>query len=140
MQILDKKGFTLIELLVVVAIIGILSSVVMVSLNSARAKANAAKATADMSQMMNAIEMASSDGCRALTITTGSPVACTNPVLPQYMQRPPVAATGYTYNFPATGMNPQSAYTMNAAGFASAQTFTCAGGSCYCSAANGCTQ
>lgn len=52
-----KRGFTLIELLVVIAIIGILSSVVLASLNSARKKGRDARRIADLKQVQLALEL-----------------------------------------------------------------------------------
>lgn len=52
-----QKGFTLIELLVVIAIIGILSSVVLASLNNARRKSRDARRLADLQQIKLAAEL-----------------------------------------------------------------------------------
>lgn len=62
-----NKGFTLIELLVVIAIIGLLSTIVLVSLNSARNKAKDARIEADVSQVRTTAELYSSNNSNSYT-------------------------------------------------------------------------
>jgi prepilin-type N-terminal cleavage/methylation domain-containing protein len=57
-----KKGFTLIELLVVVAIIGILASVVLASLSTARNKGKDAAVKSQLSSMRAQAELSATSG------------------------------------------------------------------------------
>jgi general secretion pathway protein G len=51
------RGFTLIELLIVIAIIGILSAMVLVSLQAARTKGEGAKIQSQLTSMRSAMEL-----------------------------------------------------------------------------------
>jgi len=54
---MNKKGFTLIELLVVIAIIGLLSTLAVVALGSAREKARDSKRLADLKNVQASLEL-----------------------------------------------------------------------------------
>lgn len=96
----SSLGFTLIELLVVIAIIGILSSIVLTSLDVAKAKARDAKRVSDAHNMILALELYRSDNgafpCRETESTSAMweltlPLPSTDPIND--------ADSGYLYRY-----------------------------------------
>lgn len=100
-----NAGFTLIELLVVIAIIGILAAVVLVSLNSARAKSRDARRVSDIHQMQTALELYYND-CGGYPAALDTAAAGTCPGMPSFLATVPVAPTppaGNAYTYTQTG-------------------------------------
>ena len=108
---INKKGFTLIELLVVVAIIGLLSTLSIVALNTARAKARDARRVSDIKQIQTALELYYNDNA-AYPSSTAT-------LVPAYMGQVPTnptpnndgnctAGVGYTY----TSQDSNRSYTL----------------------------
>jgi type IV pilus assembly protein PilA len=87
----NKKGFTLIELLVVIAIIGILSAVVLASLNIARGKG----ANAAIKQNMNALRAQAEVYYDASP--TGYTGVCADPQIVKIRNAANLASGGTTY-------------------------------------------
>lgn len=85
----------MIELLVVIAIIGLLATIVMVSLNNAREKAKRAKAMADVNQIRTAVELYYAENgdypCPGeyFPAELGNPVSCLQPALAPYLKAYP---------------------------------------------------
>ncbi len=128
-----NKGFTLIELLVVIAIIGLLASVVLLSLNSARAKSRDAKRLADMRQLASALELYYNDNSGYPAAAGGSPSG----LVPNYIGQIPLspspadgscsaAQNSYTYTQQGSGVS----YTFTFCLGASTGGYTCGAGAC----------
>lgn len=111
MSISTKRGFTLIELLVVIAIIGLLASVVIASLSSARAKGRDARRVADLKSIQLANELYF-DAVGGYASTTAS-------LAPTYITKVPTdpgTGNGYIYagNAAAAGGSPCISYHVGA--------------------------
>ena len=111
----NQKGFTLIELLVVIAIIGLLASVVLLALNSARSKSRDAKRLADVRQIVSALELFYNE-------FNGYPTYATGVVSSNFMGALPTAPTPIDGTC-ATNATASNTYTYTSSGTASSGTY-----------------
>jgi type II secretion system protein G len=85
------RGFTLIELLVVIAIIGLLASIIMVSLSGAKSKSRDSKRQADLKSIQLALSLYYNDnGMYPKNIYAGAGTAPANGLAPTYLPSVPI--------------------------------------------------
>lgn len=118
----EKKAFTLIELLVVIAIIGLLSTLSILALNQARARARDTKRISDVRQIQTALELYYNEvGDYPADINPGEPIASTNNTYLAAVPTPPTPVDGsgcpgtqpeYTYAKTGSGVAGDASYTI----------------------------
>lgn len=107
------RGFTLIELLVVIAIIGILSSVVLASLSSARARGRDAVRQSDIRQLRNALDLYYNDANRYPAISGNALASELQSILvPTYISEIPNDPSGLPANYHYYSSTPYTGYTL----------------------------
>jgi len=90
-----NESFTLIELLVVIAVIGLLSSIVLVSLGPVRKKARDAKGESEVRQIMTAFELKYSDNAVYPDLPdTATAIASGDTTLSPYLSPTPYTSGG----------------------------------------------
>lgn len=90
-----QKGFTLVELLVVIAIIGVLATLVLLQLGSARARARDTKRIADINQLRTSAEQYYDDNGGKYPVA-----ASWSTDLAKYLTKVPVdPLSGDSYNY-----------------------------------------
>lgn len=130
-----KKGFTLIELLVVVAIIGVLATIILSSLSSARARARDANRVSAIKQMQTALEVYYLDNghypiaagmastCSSNNFGSASWAQLTSDLSP-YMVIPQADVTGNTTGYSGTGLCYQYNTNSGSSGVCGGNTFS----------------
>lgn len=131
MQYLKQKGFTIIELLVVIAIIGLITSIILISLRAFGSKGRDAKRVAELKQLQSILAVyfgnaesypiIPAPGTTECAATTTQPPtdpgpACPvyawlegpNPLFPEYMSKPfiSVSPLANTYKYMSGSVNP----------------------------------
>ena len=104
----SKNGFTLIELLVVIAIIGLLASIVLVSMGSARKRARDARRQADIRQIGTAMEFYYSDNSdKYLKTTAGANTVTAIGAYMPALPKDPLNTSPQQYTWTANSANQQ---------------------------------